>query len=203
MSVRREYGITLAVLILAAIGVIVAYGATWVTATVPVFLGEPTPTRMVSLTGSMLFGSTGAAGWVAAACAAGIIATRTWGRTIIGMVAALAGLAAGVSAVTFILSRGPLVDAALADDQAIAVEGNAWWVMAALAGLAVTVSGAVTVIRGRRWPSLSARYERTSVGASDSQGNVSGRPGGESGGNPTAMHMWDALDRGDDPTDDS
>jgi hypothetical protein len=187
MNIRREYGLTLIILLVAAIGVIIAYGASWVTATVPVFRGEPTPTRLVSLTGSMLVGWAAAAGWVAAACAAGIVATRGWGRVIIGMVAALAGLAAGIGAVTFILSRGPLVATALADDQVIAVAGNAWWVIAGICGLAVTVSGAVTVLHGRRWPTLSARYERT--------------PQAATGDSSSAMHMWDALDRGDDPTD--
>ncbi len=200
MNPRRQYGVTIAVLIVAAIAMIVAYGATWITATVPVFRGEVTPTRLVSLTGSMLIGAGPAAGWVAAACAAGIVATRTWGRTAIGILAALAGAAGGVPAVTFILSRGPLVDEALAGDEALAVSGNAWWAVAALSGLAVMASGAVTAVRGRRWPSLSARYERKPHGAGMRAGGAETKPGAP-GADASAITMWDALDRGEDPTD--
>lgn len=189
MNVRREYGVTIAVLVLASVGMIVAYGATWITATVPVFPGEPTPTRLVSLTGSALIGTGAAAGWVAAACAAGIVATRTWGRGAIGILAALAGAAGGVPAVTFILSRGPLVTEALAGDEAIEVSGNAWWLLAAVSGLAIMVAGVVSALRGRGWPSLSARYER--------------RPASTPRRDMSAITMWDALDRGDDPTDET
>jgi len=200
MNPRREYGMTIAVLIVAAIGMIVAYGATWITATVPVFRGEVTPTRLVSLTGSMLIGSGAGAGWVAAACAAGIVATRTWGRTAIGILAALAGAAGGIPAIAFILSRGPLVTDALAGDEALEVSGNAWWVVAALSGLAGMVAGAITAVRGRNWPSLSARYERpsattpTGVQTAESESDTTGT-------GATAITMWDALDRGEDPTD--
>ncbi len=201
MNPRREYAITIAVLIVAAIGMIVAYGATWITATVPVFRGEVTPTRLVSLTGSMLIGSGAAAGWVAAACAAGIVATRTWGRTAIGILAALAGAAAGIPAVTFILSRGPLVTDALAGDEALEVSGNAWWAIAALSGLAGMVAGAITAVRGRNWPSLSARYERP-TGGTPTQERIAGVESDTNRTNTSAITMWDALDRGEDPTDE-
>lgn len=201
MNPRREYGMTIAVLIVAAIGMIVAYGATWITATVPVFRGEVTPTRLVSLTGSMLIGSGAAAGWVAAACAAGIVATRTWGRTAIGILAALAGAAGGIPAVAFILSRGPLVADALAGDEALEVSGNAWWVIAALSGLAGMVAGAITAVRGRNWPSLSARYERPSAG-NPTQERIAGVESDPDRTTTSAITMWDALDRGEDPTDE-
>lgn len=58
-----------------------------------------------------------------------------------------------------------------------------WWpALALVGGLAVTGAGVLAVIRGRHWPGLGARYDRGSAGAS---------------GAPT---MWDALDRGEDPT---
>lgn len=199
MNPRREYGVTIAVLVLAAIAMVIAYGATWITATVPVFRGEVTPTRLVSFTGSALLGGAAAAGWVAAAAAAGIVATRTWGRTAIGVVAALAGAVGGTQAVTFILSRGALVSQALDGDDALEISGNAWWLVAALSGLAIMVSGAVTALRGRGWPSLSSRYERASPRAralpADGGGSSVHSVDGAS-----AITMWDALDRGEDPT---
>lgn len=194
MTGRREYGSVLVVLALAAIAVVISYGATWISATVPVFRGESTPTRVVDLTGSMLIGTGGAAGWVALASAAGIIATRTWGRAAIGVVAAVAGAAAGIPAVAFILSRGPLVAEALQGDEAVAIEGNAWWLVAVLAGLAVMVAGLITAIRGRRWPVLSTRYERAgSPRRTPDTTQAAGTP-------RESLQMWDALDRGEDPT---
>lgn len=200
MSGRREYGLALVVLVIAAIGVVVAYGATWVTATVPVFRGEPTPTRVVDLTGSMFIGFGSAAGWVALASAAGIIATRTWGRVVIGLVAAGAGAAAGIPAVAFILSRGPLVAEALDGDEAVSVDGNAWWLVAILAGLMVMVAGLLTAVRGRNWPSLSARYERSRT--TQEVSTVDEPQGDPARGARESLRMWDALDRGEDPTSD-
>jgi hypothetical protein len=48
--------------------------------------------------------------------------------------------------------------------------------LTALGALVVVDAGVLTILRGRSWPGLSARYERTPSG------------------------MWDALDRGEDPT---
>lgn len=191
MTLRREYGLAMAVLVLASIAVVVSYGATWITATVPVFRGETTPTRVVEFTGSMLIGFGSAAGWVALASAAGIIATSTWGRMLVGLVAAASGAAAGIPAVAFILSRGPLVTEALDGDEALVVDGNAWWMVAMLAGLVVMVVGVLTVVRGRAWPALSARYERSTTRSSKAADESDQRE---------PLRMWDALDRGEDPT---
>lgn len=191
MTLRREYGLAMAVLVLASIAVVVSYGATWITATVPVFRGETTPTRVVELTGSMLIGFGSAAGWVALASAAGIIATSTWGRMLVGLVAAASGAAAGIPAVAFILSRGPLVNEALDGDEALVVDGNAWWMVAMLAGLVVMVVGVLTVVRGRTWPALSARYERSTTRSSKAADESDSRE---------PLRIWDALDRGEDPT---
>lgn len=191
MTLRREYGLAMAVLVMASIAVVVSYGATWITATVPVFRGETTPTRVVELTGSMLIGFGSAAGWVALASAAGIIATSTWGRMVVGLVAAASGAAAGIPAVAFILSRGPLVTEALDGDEALVVDGNAWWMIAMLSGLVVMVIGVLTVVRGRTWPALSARYERSTTRSSKAADASDLRE---------PLRMWDALDRGEDPT---
>jgi hypothetical protein len=61
--------------------------------------------------------------------------------------------------------------------------GAGWPLLAAAGGLAVAAAGALTIARGRRWPAMGARYERAAVT----------RPGTDG--------MWDALDRGEDPTD--
>jgi uncharacterized membrane protein (TIGR02234 family) len=178
--------------------VIVAYGATWVTATVPVFAGgggdgTTAPTRVEQLTGSMLFGFGAAAGWLALASVAGIIATRSWLRVGVGVVAVVAGAAAGVPAVGFILSRAPLIEQALDTDQIISSESNAWWLVAVAGGLAVMAAGLFTAVYGRAWPTLSARYDRAPSRSETATPTGDGVLSG-------SLELWDALDRGEDPT---
>jgi hypothetical protein len=61
----------------------------------------------------------------------------------------------------------------------------AWPLLTALGGLVVAGAGALTVARGKKWPGMAARYDRPS--------QVSGPPRSEA-------QIWDALDRGEDPT---
>lgn len=67
-----------------------------------------------------------------------------------------------------------------------AVTGPAFSVRTALiaaGGLLVLAAGLVTVGRGRAWPALGARYDAPAARRAVSPGDV-----------------WDALDRGEDPT---
>lgn len=64
--------------------------------------------------------------------------------------------------------------------------GGGWPLLAAAGGLAVAAAGAVTIIRGGRWPSMGARYERPA--------RARRQPG-------DPARLWQALDRGEDPTD--
>jgi hypothetical protein len=61
-----------------------------------------------------------------------------------------------------------------------------WSVATALGGLLVAGGGGLALVRGRRWPALGARYDR---------------PAGATARAPqSGAEVWDALDRGDDPT---
>lgn len=187
----REYIVTLSTIAVAAVVVIGSFAATWAAATVSVFAGEAgaAPTRDISLTGGQLVPLGAALGWLALAGAAGLLATRTWGRRVIGAVVVLAGGGAGASAMAFGLTGAALIDSALAAQdqaQAISVARSAWWIAAMVGGLLVLIGGALAVMRGPGWPGLSRRYERAA------------RPGAAPVGGVAA---WDALDRGEDPTD--
>jgi hypothetical protein len=153
----------------------------WVTATV-VDLG----TREESVTGAGLFPAANACALLALAGTAGLIATRTLGRRIAGVLVLLSGAAALASAIVFAAGGEALAA------EAISARGNvdwtglsrtAWWLPASLAALGVLVAGAVTIASGHRWPTLGSRYER---------GSTSGRPGAS---------PWDAMDHGVDPTE--
>jgi hypothetical protein len=60
-----------------------------------------------------------------------------------------------------------------------------WPVLTAAGGLAVAAVGALTIARGGRWPAMGARYERPAQ-----RGQPAARP----------EQLWEALDRGEDPT---
>ena len=87
------------------------------------------------------------------------------------------------------------------------VPGTLWPIACALGGAIVAVGGLTAARHGHRWPRMSARYERRTVPAAQP------RPGGGSRPSPAAgpdartaapvdnRAAWDALDRGDDPTD--
>jgi hypothetical protein len=65
---------------------------------------------------------------------------------------------------------------------AISDGARVWWPgVVAVGGLLAVDSGVLAIARARRWPALGARYERRPV-ATGSQS------------------MWDAIDRGEDPT---
>jgi drug/metabolite transporter (DMT)-like permease len=107
---------------------------------------------------------------VALAGAGALVATRRTGRTLVGVLLVACGLGIVLAAV-----HG-LRDGASAG----------WPVLCAAGGVVVAGTGLVAARRGRRWPVMGSRYERPAAPASDSA--------------PTSTEMWDAIDRGNDPT---
>ena len=103
---------------------------------------------------------------VALAGAGALLATRRTARVVVGILLAAAGMAIAAGGV-----------------YGLAVEPGGWPVLCAAGGAVVAAAGAVTVARGKDWPSLGTRYERT---------QRDDRPD----------NLWDALDRGEDPTAD-
>jgi uncharacterized membrane protein (TIGR02234 family) len=65
-----------------------------------------------------------------------------------------------------------------------------WPIVSVICGVLVLAAGALVALHGHRWASLSSRYESQPAGA-DGDGASSAR---------AAASMWNALDRGDDPT---
>lgn len=100
--------------------------------------------------------------WLAVAALVGVIATRSWGRALVAVVLGLAGLAGVIAG----LSAAPV--------SAVGVVG----------GALVVIGSAWTLVKGRQWPVMGARYESTAKRR------------------PTALSDWDAQDRGIDPTAD-
>jgi hypothetical protein len=68
---------------------------------------------------------------------------------------------------------------------ALTVSGG-WPVLAAVGGVAVVVAGALTIARSGHWPAMGTRYERPARNR-----HHAAHP----------EQLWEALDRGEDPTD--
>ncbi|MEK9663390.1 MAG: Trp biosynthesis-associated membrane protein [Candidatus Nanopelagicales bacterium] len=188
----RVYLSALLALALGALAILIGYGATWAVVTAPLMAGDVAPTSVVGLTGRELAPLGAAMSWVAIAGIAGLLATSGWGRRVVGGLLVVAGGIAGVTALAFALTDvaaggGAFVEAALGSrglGAATQVSITAWWLLGLLGGLAVLTTGMVALLLGGNLPTLSRRYDR---GASTRQatGHVA---------------MWDALDRGEDPT---
>jgi hypothetical protein len=95
-----------------------------------------------------------------------LLATRRWGRVVVGV--AVAGCGAAINALA--LPHGP----------------GTWPLLAALGGLLLLAAGALTTARGHHWAGLSAAYRTPAARAVEAP--------------VTDKGVWDALDRGEDPT---
>ncbi|TDD31797.1 MFS transporter [Actinomadura sp. KC06] len=187
MTPGRERGVT-ALLCAAGAGlVLLAAGRTWAT----VEAEDAITPFSQSLTGGDLGGAAGALGWAALAGLAALFATRGRVRAGVGVLIALFG--AGITyASTAAVQRANVLSAA-GDKSALiklgadpALQVNLWWIVSVAGGVLLVAAGAVTAVRGARWPGMSARYERATPQAAAADDD------------PSAI--WKSLDRGEDPT---
>jgi uncharacterized membrane protein (TIGR02234 family) len=158
----------------------------------------PLPPVTTALTGADAAPLVPAAGLVLLAAAAALLAVRGPGRAVVGLLMAVAGgvLAwSGLRALTGGLAAAAAGD--FAGRGALTVDISlAWPVLAIVAGLLGVGAGLLAVLRGRDWPAMGRRYERT---AGASAPAVERRPETDE---DRAQAAWKALDRGDDPTVD-
>lgn len=163
---------------------------------------------------------------VALAGVAALLATRRWGRVSVGALLTATGAgvvagslryAAGVGrprALALLQSHGGHVVGADAR-AALTVDTHLGWVIASVAGgLLVLAGGIGTLARSRGWPMMGARYDappgtddmavdRASTGASAPAALGRPRHGAATSGARSDRAVWDALDRGEDPTRDT
>ena len=150
----------------------------------------------VDVTGAALAPLCVAVAVVAVAAVVAVPSVRGWLRRGVGIVVlvlTLAGLVDVVGVLADPAARargwwavevGSAADAAQADVAVV-------WPILTLAGLLVVAAGAsIVVVRGSQWGGLSARYERASPP----------RVGPVGAGAAADVDPWQALDRGEDPT---
>jgi uncharacterized membrane protein (TIGR02234 family) len=189
-----------ALLAAAGAGLILASdGRGWADATVTA------PVRLsVEATGSNLTSLPYALGLAGLAGAVALFAVRRIGRYLVGLV--LFGAGAGtVAAVVANLGHLDGADLAKAAEQTLGasaaqvgtVTNTAWPYVTIAGGVLVALSGALTLARGRAWTGLSNRYE-VAPGAADKA--AAAAPVSVPAAEPTSRDLWDALNRGADPT---
>jgi uncharacterized membrane protein (TIGR02234 family) len=186
--VRREPLLAALLCLVGAFLVLVAVGREW--AVIGLLGGGLLPPRELAVRGSDLAPGVRALGLVALAGVIAIPGTRRWGRIVVGVLLALIG--AGVVVATYsvhsdlflTLTRSDVVREAggnPGDDIAESV----WPYLCALGGLTVAAAGLLVAVRGGRWAAMGQRYEAPAAQAAE--------PAPE-------RDLWEALDRGDDPT---
>jgi uncharacterized membrane protein (TIGR02234 family) len=138
-----------------------------------------------------------AAALVALAAAVSAVTMRRVGRQVAGLLLVAAGGAIASAALSVI--NGPASAAEESVRQATGRTGGlaavsaaptGWPWVAVVAAVPIVLAGATTVVRGRGWSGLSARYD--APGDADDAGGPA---------DPTEPDVaWDALTRGEDPT---
>lgn len=179
---RRSYALALVLLGVGGGLVLWAAGATWAQAQVPLAGLESGAMRTLLITGREVAPVTSVMGVVAWAGIPGLVATRGWGRPIIGAVAAIAGVIALGGCLAFGLSPSGRIDQVASAESGsavhVAAEWGGWWLVAGAGALLVLMAGVAAIVRGRTWPAMGSRYER----------------------GPAPRDPWAQLDAGQDPT---
>ncbi|MBI3686577.1 MAG: Trp biosynthesis-associated membrane protein [Actinobacteria bacterium] len=184
------------------LGGLVALGAAsqvWLRVAVP--RDRPLPDAALALSGRTVAPLVTALAVAGLAGLVGLFATRGWGRVVLGGLLAIIGAALIAAAVPHAWAPGPaavddLLTRPLAGRDptraAVATTVPGWPLLAAGGGAVLVAAGLATVARGRRWPGMSSRFEVA--------GQRAGPPRAAPDGPPADAAVWDALDRGDDPT---
>jgi len=173
MSARRELAVTVAECAIGALLALLATSRTW-----RVVAGAgavPLPSQKV--TGAGVLPWAPAVALVGLAGAGALLAVRYKARALLGLLLMVAGLPLAIGGIS------------------VAAAGRAhvlWSLLCGLGGLLIGHAGLRALLRGASWPALGGRYERPVAEPVEYV---------ERGGpSRSDVAMWDALDRGEDPT---
>jgi uncharacterized membrane protein (TIGR02234 family) len=182
---------------------LLAAGRPWAT----VRAGEAITPFAQDLTGRDLGTGAGALAWAALAGLAALFATQGRVRAGVGVLLGLFGAGIGYASLVAV-RRSTVVSAAgeksslLRLGGALQVDTSPWWVVSLAGGVLLVAAGILTVVRGSRWPGMSARYDRARApvpasvrGREDAPGTAASEPAEQ---DPAGL--WKSLDRGEDPT---
>ena len=171
MSARRLLSVVVLACAAGAVLALVAAGQPW--EVVVTVRPAPLPELRTERTGGDRYPWLPALAWVGLAGAGALVATRRAARRLVGGLLALAGL--GLAGLGLVVAGGLAAG---------------WPALAGLGGLVVAGAGVAAVARGRGWPALGARYQRP----------LPAEPAPAEPSPDRPELLWDALDRGEDPT---
>lgn len=224
-AARRELGVVLVVALAGAALALLAAGRTWLRVTAA--RRPPLPDVTVALSGKAVEPLVAALGVVGLAALVALLATRGRGRQAVGALLAGCGLLLAVRAIGRIAGPDRATALSLLTDAGKAsglpagatistATSPVWPVLVTFAGLAMFAAGAAVLLRSRRWPGMSARYDAPATAPGHPAAAPAGQPdaGHPDAGQPDAGQfdagrssaglppeaVWAALDRGDDPT---
>ncbi|MGC0414889.1 TIGR02234 family membrane protein [Embleya sp. AB8] len=189
-AARRELTAAVLLALVGAAIVLSVAGRTWAEGTAPVHGSH----IAVAASGNSINKAVSAFALLGLAGALAVLATRTIGRAVVGALVLLAGIGVTVLAVqgasdTTALDSEAASKAAVEGVRAVDVTHAIWPWFAAVGGVLILLAGLFVLIRGRRWPGMSNRYEAPA-----------GQAAAVKRGPSTNADLWNALDRGEDPT---
>jgi hypothetical protein len=173
MSPRRDLAVTVAECAAGALVALLATSRTW-----RVVAGAgPVPLPSQKVTGAGVLPWAPAVALVGLAGAGALLATRDRVRALLGVLLMVTGLPLAIGG-TYVAAAG---------------RGQPFWsALCGLSGLLVGHAGLRALLRSASWPALGSRYERPVAEPVEYV---------ERGGpSRSDVAMWDALDRGEDPT---
>ncbi len=197
-TARRELTGIFVAAVLGAGLVLFVSGQEW--ATITALRRPPLPPVSTVALGSELAPLAPAAALVSLTATGALLAVRGVGRVLVGVLMVVASAAVvwssgrvlgGVDVVTTQLQALGVPAADLDVDVA-----PAWPGLAVVGGALGVLSGLATAVRGRRWPAMGSRYERETTA-----GGRAPAPARPRTDEDRAQLAWNALDRGEDPTE--
>jgi uncharacterized membrane protein (TIGR02234 family) len=193
----REYAAALVGLGAGAAVALWAVGRPWVTASAG---GGQVPMVTAEISGRALVPVAAGVGVLLLAGVAGIVATKGGARRVLAFVLLVAAVAGGWACIDVGSGLPAIATNRLSDSLGMApaaMAGSTWWLVA-VGGMALAgASAGATVVRGSGWPAMGGRYERSTPAAA-AQRNGTSVP--SEGAELSPAQLWDALDRGEDPT---
>ncbi|SNY89731.1 trp region conserved hypothetical membrane protein [Nocardia amikacinitolerans] len=204
----RKYPI--GAIVLLALAAALMWGSsrlTWVTVSSSDGLTEP---RTDELNGSVWFGALTPLALVLLAAIAALLATKGWLRRMVGVLVALVAAATAVPAFALLTGQGATAEraAALAElpGRATVTEVTTAPLPAVLtlaAAFAAFAAGVLLARMPRESGRLSGKYESPVVRREAATEEVTKRRAADNSGQLSERVLWDALDAGTDPTEDT
>lgn len=199
MTRTAAFVTVLAVELLAAAAALLIATRTWQVVRTP--RPKPLADDVLALSGRTVDSACTALALVALAGVVAVLATRGVVRRVVGGVVACTGAALVWQSLvaSAALSQARALALVHAEHRTVTIDPGVqpqvtahslWASLSVLCGVLVAIAGVLVALYGSRWPAMSARYE--------SRTRPADAPPGDSP--RAAATLWNALDRGDDPT---